>query len=424
MSFISLLQTKFQLPPTEFKIFLKSKDCDFIDKLEIIQAIDTLSIFLQLGFQHKISNLYFKPIFYRWFKVLDVEYIEDIIVIIGGTLTIPLSVFKPILRIFSEYSPDIILKHSIKHQTVLFGILCNRVLSAEVILSASSYHNLMTLAIQYKRYDAITFLNNKITQNFKPVDVPDWVSLELDEKEMDLKYLNPREWDNSCNDDCVFEDNLFKNIKKSFINTYITKNEKGISEVILDGAISTAMGCMDREQIISEFRENKYNLNRLFGPPNNIFGSHCSTSPNGVCRMLTCRCRDFDQDCEDCELIVDTNPNGWFSGSCDFCSLKILDPCYAIRYPIKNGGWDGCFCSMECMTEAPPRDLDELTSSRVDMMTEIIESDGIYDRKWRDNIDRYPEKNDQEKISTVDIKNYLKNTYNISEDFEEELPEF
>lgn len=421
MSFITLLQTKFQLSSPEFDIFLKSTECNFIDKLEIIQAIDTLSIFLQTGLQYKISNLHFKSIFYRWFKVLEVKCIEDIIVIIGGTLTIPLLVFKPILRMFSEYTPDVILKHSIKHQTVLFGILCNRVLIADVILSPSTYHNLMTLAIEYKRYDAITFLNNKITQNSNPVNVPDWVNIEFDEREMDLKYLNQNEWNNSCNDDNLFEDNLFKNIKESFVNTYIPKSEKGISEFILDEAISTVMGSMDRQQIISEFRENKYNLNRLFGPPNNIFGSYCSTSPNGVCRMLTCRCRDFDQDCEDCELLMDNNPNGWFSGSCDLCSLKILDLCYALRYPIKNGGWDGCFCSMKCMTDAPPRDLDEFTSSRVDMMTEIIESQGIYDRKWRDNIDRYSDKS--VKISTVEIENYLKNTYNISEDFEEELPE-
>lgn len=421
MTFINLLQSKFELPPTEFEAFLNSKDCNFIDKLEIIQAIDSLSIFLQVGLQNKNSNLYFKYIFQRWFKVLDVTCIEDIIIIIGGTLVIPLPVFKSILKIFSEYSPDTILKHSIKNQTVLFGILCNRVLSAEIILSASTYHNLMTLAIQYKRYDAITFLNSKITQNFNPVEVPDWVSLEPAEREMDLKYLNPKEWDDSCNNNTSFEDNLFKNIKESFINTYIATKE--ISEIVLDEAIFTVMGSMDREQIISEFKKNKYNLNRLFGPPNNIYGSQCSTSPNGICRMLTCRCRDFDQDCEDCELISDNNPNAWFSGSCDLCNLKILDPCYALRYPIKHGGWDGCFCSMECMTKGPPRDLDELTSSRVDMMTEIIESDGIYDRRWRDNIDRYPEKNDNENISKNDIENYLKNTYNISEDFEEELPE-
>lgn len=126
-------------------------------------------------------------------------------------------------------------------------------------------------------------------------------------------------------------------------------------------AISTIM---ERIQLLSPIRQiplfNDSPLFREFGPVNTIYTLSSNTidlnhpcSKHGGCRMLICT--EFEQmysDGDDIDVmaIYDHIANiDWFRKSCDVCLTTIPYRHYAIRQPLRHGGWRGCFCSMDCM---------------------------------------------------------------------------
>jgi hypothetical protein len=44
----------------------------------------------------------------------------------------------------------------------------------------------------------------------------------------------------------------------------------------------------------------------------------------------------------------------WFTGNCDYCNRKIRHYWYAVRKPVINGGWEGCFCSWKHVRKSLP----------------------------------------------------------------------
>jgi hypothetical protein len=103
-------------------------------------------------------------------------------------------------------------------------------------------------------------------------------------------------------------------------------------------------------------------LDRIYGPLN----KGCYECGIDGCRMLSCSCHDEED---------------WFSSVCDGCFKKIRDVSHCLRYPVKDGGWIGCFCSMTCLVQNPPLPIDECTEIRLDCMEDVISSLCIYDRK-------------------------------------------
>lgn len=92
---------------------------------------------------------------------------------------------------------------------------------------------------------------------------------------------------------------------------------------------------------------------RCLGPANNIYGLHLGEdhicSRYGGCRMLTCQhFTTFENDFLTTED-QDETPQEWFTGNCDNCHRKLEFKCQAVRTPVVNGGWKGCFCSFRCM---------------------------------------------------------------------------
>lgn len=80
-----------------------------------------------------------------------------------------------------------------------------------------------------------------------------------------------------------------------------------------------------------------YDLSAYYGPLNSTVAKDCSAGYDG-CRMLTCNCVG-DED--------------WFTKECDICQMDIPKKCWAVRYPMLYGGWNGCYCSMSCMETDP-----------------------------------------------------------------------
>lgn len=104
-----------------------------------------------------------------------------------------------------------------------------------------------------------------------------------------------------------------------------------------------------RKDLVSAYY-NDETVYRNFGPANGFLpgkndGSLCSKL--GSCRMLCCNHYDESEEEND-----EGEKEDWFTENCDFCSLVIRDKRYAVRIPMLEGGWSGCYCSIECIRKA------------------------------------------------------------------------
>lgn len=100
---------------------------------------------------------------------------------------------------------------------------------------------------------------------------------------------------------------------------------------------------VEDEETLCEFRRcycGDTNFLSTYGPINPLRPREgnvllCSSSPNGTCAMMVCDCHDDEED--------------WYSGSCDFCGVRIEGRHEAVRIPMYHGGFKGCYCSKQCM---------------------------------------------------------------------------
>ena len=136
-----------------------------------------------------------------------------------------------------------------------------------------------------------------------------------------------------------------------------------------------------KENLINQ--NEKFPLERYYGPSNEIFGQECC-SMKGPCRMFYCNCRS-ELDYEDTSyLSLDLNSKvenqqAWFTGVCEECGIGIETFRYTVRFPVKDGGWIGCFCSFDCMKKSNIRPYDKEAEIRIKEIKETLYKIGIVD---------------------------------------------
>lgn len=118
----------------------------------------------------------------------------------------------------------------------------------------------------------------------------------------------------------------------------------------------------------------------------------------GGCAMLTCNHYGVLEDDEEIDELGAT-PD-WYTGFCQYreCLQKIPFRCWAIREPVSDGGWRGCYHSFDCIKQdMEERDGDyavnNLDISVLEEFREDLLRVGIQDRKsnlpilnWPDTI--------------------------------------
>ncbi len=110
-----------------------------------------------------------------------------------------------------------------------------------------------------------------------------------------------------------------------------------------------------KNAILSIDKIDDLELFRLFGPKNGlvpIYNDNSICFSTGGCRMHTCNHisnENDDDDVFDTYTPIVNNDYDWFSFNCDYCLKKIKNKEYCIRKPKITGGWEGCYCSIECL---------------------------------------------------------------------------
>lgn len=136
-------------------------------------------------------------------------------------------------------------------------------------------------------------------------------------------------------------------------------------------------------------------LVKIYGPSNTLFNTDLTgivtdidleqqLNTKDICSQIGCRmltCNEFHEDDDIYEEDYFDTPQDWFTGTCEYCLNTIQLRHYACRFPAKNGGWLGCYCSWDCVRyDTNASKYVELTL--MDIFEEQINTIGIQDRTY------------------------------------------
>jgi hypothetical protein len=162
---------------------------------------------------------------------------------------------------------------------------------------------------------------------------------------------------------------------------FVSMNDKKLVDIkeplMMQYAISTFE---EKRRLLSnkipEFDDSP--IFREYGPVNNIYKHDYLDKDHeckkwGGCRMFLCN--EFELNGDD---IMAEEPEhvDWFTGECSECKIIIPFRHYAVRKPLINGGWQGCYCN-ECLTKVVK---DSKNAILFDRMQEQLMAIGIRKR--------------------------------------------
>jgi len=130
-------------------------------------------------------------------------------------------------------------------------------------------------------------------------------------------------------------------------------------------------------------------LFRVMGPANPLVGTDFTEgnecAKHGGCRMLVCL--EFENYDPDVGVINEEGVEGleWFTGNCDECLNKIAAKHHAVRRPMMQGGWWGCYCSWKCVIENISEPM-PLVREMIRKIEKQLKDIGIQDRQYREEL--------------------------------------
>lgn len=254
-----------------------------------------------------------------------------------------------------------------------FALLCSmtelfydRKLKIEEIRNLLSYAENYSMVFREDTSEIEDFLKKRLSVN-KKAKIPHWLSVKDGENLSLLEVVSPGPG---------YQELLLQeeNIKNQASDIFCQYDDGHFKDIKLNEEFGSALQSFLSSLSYQE-SSGTHNPNRVFGPANAFGDKNCisNISESGPCRMLHCLCREYDYNDD---TIVEKN---WFTGLCNYCMLGIRNKSHAVRFPVENGGWKGCYCSFECMKEALSY-IDDKANFRLDIMKEVLLADGIMDR--------------------------------------------
>lgn len=244
----------------------------------------------------------------------------------------------------------------------------------------------LTENFEDEEYENIQLRNFLLAQSNNYATFPDW----LVEKENDLDISYPdnippvEDSVNMILDDLrrlgigfteIDDDDLINNdnniVKNNLITQYSISTSK---ERILMLSNIVEIPPFDDSPIFNEY-----------GPVNSSYSCSLVIDENhecskyGGCRMLLCNeYPEVDIFGEQIDLtaknIIATD---WFKNKCNQCDKKIRNKNHALRLPLFCGGWQGCYCSFQCLEKKVNDPITALAVGRI--KTQLYEI-GINDK--------------------------------------------
>lgn len=120
---------------------------------------------------------------------------------------------------------------------------------------------------------------------------------------------------------------------------------------------------------------------REHGPVNTTRDGTDCDSRYGGCRMFTCTCGEPIPE-DNARAVVLPRLRDWFVGHCvnKACGESILHYWWALRLPLPQGSWQGCFCSFTCLRARARRFADPLLDVNINTLSDQLQEIGIRER--------------------------------------------
>lgn len=292
--------------------------------------------------------------------------IDDLIVKIITNFACDPDDMKYIIQTIDTPSYDYMINHIIENEDEhMFGIMYENInICYSKKITQSLIEKQLSTASLFEKQVICDYLEMKQQDMSMYKTKPDYVSFIKGESKSMLDTVDQGgDQTSSVNT----EDDL-RTLSDKYIKTLsVTKQNKKTSNFDVSKAINIFMATKALANSPDGVRSNL--RNRLWGPMNAIPNTNCYYNKNslGPCRMLQCDCREDEGET-------------WFSGMCMVCGIKIRNKSYAVRYPLEQGGWFGCFCSFKCIEDNPPKNVSEDEALRIKLTKETLSDDGIFDR--------------------------------------------
>lgn len=310
---------------------------------------------------------------------------DGIIGDLSATMMCRAVVLEYITRLYPYSTPLTILDTHIRtrsEKSMIFSLVANRLLDAYDIDNLEEYEweqlvkaaeDTQTLKTREHTMKIMIYIKDKVDklESNKKDKVPKWVNRL--EEETEAMYKNTIS--------TLTTEEIAKNaeIIQAFLERCETikdkkdDNEESMEAEDVADICASLSGNINKEAIDSS---------RYYGPVNAILGFDC-ISRSGPCRMFTCVCREFDNFEEELLLpddVLENPENFWFMGECLVCKKNISKFWHAVRFPVSGGGWEGCYCSFECIDKVDTRIVDDRDNIRISQIENIIKENGIFDR--------------------------------------------
>lgn len=190
---------------------------------------------------------------------------------------------------------------------------------------------------------------------------------------------------------------------------YVDETDDVTAKDVLIDKIN-AMSESEREAFVVLFKvdpeeikriQNDRDVFRVYGPVNPYLDTDFSNLRNdegeldvnlifGGARMFTDMALEYEPE-------TSVPLDDWFTGYCLQCSKRIRAYHYAVREPIIQGGWRGCYCSWDCIREFVRLDTEQdpdtynmyvIQMALIKEMEDNINEIGIEDRDYEElNLD-------------------------------------
>jgi len=306
-----------------------------------------------------------------------------------------------VIRIMSEYTFVDILESLINSDSdVEIYYVCQRaydiysnisILDLEEIQKTIEELDSESIGSSRMVYD---FITDKISEKSNFSTVPIWVKnyMEFDSLPTndELLELLPSQFQyeesyNIPNDEIdLYVDKLTEGLDNFGIGfDDIESSRDQIRDILINGSLSERKILLDPlfEKESQDTMMENILVFRILGPSNplveTIIDANDESEKYGGYRMFTCTC--YDAEDPETGVFLEESPTMWFTGSCEECLSRIKSVHHSVRRPDPLGGWQGCFCSWECVRNSL-RDGDALQFSVIDEFEKSILRFGIQDR--------------------------------------------
>ena len=372
-----------------------------IDKVPLEKmTIDATTVFLRKILelcQHNMSTSFLPFLFGEWDKTLGSGRLSTLAQLFGRNEISDelLSFTVKGLPLFT--STELLIEYIEHDQNYNNLAMLNRIIDIYGELKLEDYQEIYNTAISPKddgQNNAVLaiFFAEKIKEHSPFAEKPKWI--------FNFKYLDQDDQTIlPYNDELELPD--YRNIKKElpsykkaaevitkglfdagFGIEHINKTKKEIEKRLTEAPDQEYVAIMEpiltKEQKL--LLENNLQVFRVLGPSNILMGDsllgETIDAKYGGCRMLSCEHFSYAD-----EHTTESVP--WFTGSCNTCFKRIRKECWAIRRPRNAGGFDGCYCSKECIVRNEDIEMDSFGTKLLDFYYKKLLNTGIQDRLYR-----------------------------------------